>query len=96
MPPQLARLGQAIVKSTLLPESLTAEFLSTGFLNNDGTTAIGMPWESSFNSSNGFMTYSKGGNVPGYSAVLMLVPDIELVAVGLWPQMQVPEADVAN
>merc|ERR1711871_1195093 len=75
----LAKFGSAILQSTLLPPYMTQQWLNIGYLNNDGKSAIGMPWESAINSTNGFTVHTKGGNVPGYAATLAVVPELDLV-----------------
>jgi len=46
------------------------------FLNYDGKTLFGTPWEMVF--TNTYLVRSKGGNVPGYSAQFSYIPELGL------------------
>ena len=46
------------------------------FTNSDGLTGFGTPWEIRFHAN--YTILRKGGNVPGFSALLSFVPELQL------------------
>lgn len=46
------------------------------FVNADGKTGFGTPWEIMFNDN--YTIRTKGGNVPGYSALFSYIPELKL------------------
>lgn len=65
-----------------LSPSTARELLSPVFWNRDGLSLFGTPWE--IVPSSNFLVLSKGGNLPGYTATLALVPDLDLVLSAAW------------
>jgi len=49
------------------------------FLNPDGDTLFGTPWEMNFIDS--YLVRSKGGDAPGYSAMFGYIPELGLGTV---------------
>ena len=49
------------------------------FLNFDGNTLFGTPWEMNFIDS--YLVRGKGGDAPGYSAMFGYIPELGL---GMW------------
>lgn len=75
----LATFAHAIMAGKLLrSDTLAREMVDPVTLDSDGTTLFGTPWEMYFHNKTGFLVRRKGGNVPGYSALLAFVPELEL------------------
>ena len=60
------------------------EMMSPVFLNPGGTTLFGTPWEMRFHNATGFLVRRKGGNVPGFTALLAFVPELRLSVSALF------------
>ena len=77
----LNKLADAIMSGALIPDSdLREDFLGPQYMNTGGgaTTAIGAPWEFQLHNNTGFFIRRKGGNVPGYAAIVGFVPSLRL------------------
>lgn len=76
----LNKLADAIMSGKALDNDavLSAEIISPYFLNPGGTTLFGTPWEMRFHNKTGFLVRRKGGNVPGFTALLAFVPELRL------------------
>jgi len=55
---------------------LTTFFIHAAFLDYDGATVFGTPWEMAFQDS--YLIRSKGGEVSGYSGFLTFLPELQL------------------
>ena len=51
-------------------------YITIVFLNYDGITLFGTPWEMVF--ADTYLIRGKGGNVPGYSAQFSYIPELQL------------------
>ncbi|KAI9927460.1 hypothetical protein MW887_003074 [Aspergillus wentii] len=72
----MAALGRAILKSTLLPKPMTRRWLKPASHTSSLDLAVGWPWEIlSFNQSRTLDLYTKLGDVGDYSAVFALSPE---------------------
>ena len=81
----LAKLAHVIMSDTLLKSTaLASELLAPVYLNVDGKTLFGTPWEMQVHETTGFLVRRKGGNVPGYSALLAFIPELKLSISVLW------------
>jgi CubicO group peptidase (beta-lactamase class C family) len=88
----LGRLGSALLQaagsgdSSGGPLALSAasarELLGPVFWNRDGASLMGCPWE--MHVSGSYLVASKGGNLPGYSTSLSLVPQLNLSLAVAW------------
>ncbi|KAI9651805.1 MAG: hypothetical protein M1831_007587 [Alyxoria varia] len=76
----LTALGRSILSSRLLKKSLTSRWLKPGSLVSDVRQAVGAPWEILRLSLDGrtIDAYSKSGDLPGYHALLVLLPDLDV------------------
>ena len=54
------------------------------YMNAGGKTLFGTPWEMNVHPNTGYLVRRKGGNVPGYTALLAFVPEIKLSLSVLW------------
>lgn len=76
----LVALGRGILNapaSGLDIQPRTArDFLKPVFMNPDGASGMGTPWEILVIA--GFVVRLKGGNLPGYTAAVAIVPDLDL------------------
>ena len=78
-----ALLQQRAGNATLgLSASRARELLAPLHWNRDGASLFGTPWEC--RASRGHLQLTKGGNLPGYSASLALVPDLNLSLAVTW------------
>jgi len=65
-------------------------FLQPRFRNRDGLSLVGAPWETRIVAASaaagaaGLQALCKGGNLPGYTALLALVPELELSVAAAW------------
>jgi CubicO group peptidase (beta-lactamase class C family) len=80
----LVKLAEGIMTSRLMPESQTASLLAPAFFNAGGRTLFGTPWEMAYHNRTGFTTRRKGGNVPGFSALVAMVPELRLSMSMAW------------
>ena len=82
----LAALAQALLAQGGGPLGLSPsrarELLAPVFWNRDGASLVGTPWEC--RTSLHHLQLTKGGNLPGYTASLALVPSLNLSLVALW------------
>ncbi|KAI1122379.1 beta-lactamase/transpeptidase-like protein [Nemania abortiva] len=80
----MAAVGRAILKSTLLPWPVTRRWLRPVTLSSDPTSSVGSPWgvrrlSLSQNSTYQFATtFNKLGSIGKYSALLALIPDFDI------------------
>jgi CubicO group peptidase (beta-lactamase class C family) len=77
-----ALMLQAGVPSLGLSGARLRELLAPVFWNRDGASLMGTPWE--FRASLSHLQATKGGNLPGYTASLALVPSLNLSVAALW------------
>eukprot|EP01116_Phalansterium_solitarium_P017147 TRINITY_DN414_c0_g1_i1.p1 TRINITY_DN414_c0_g1~~TRINITY_DN414_c0_g1_i1.p1 ORF type:complete len:245 (-),score=72.94 TRINITY_DN414_c0_g1_i1:96-830(-) len=68
--------------SGVMHAATSREMLLNLFVNADGVSMIGTPWESAYQAP--YVVRSKGGNVDGYSALVSLVPELQLGLTMLW------------
>lgn len=87
----LAGALMADASPLIASHALHNELLQPVSLDTSGGTVIGTPWEMQFHNNSGFLVRRKGGNVPGYAALLSMVPELELSLVMLWPNMNTEE-----
>lgn len=88
----LTTLGQALMmpgsSSSKPPNPLSIstarlrEFLKPSQWNRDGESLFGSPWECRASLSH--LQLTKGGNLPGYSASVLLVPTLNLTVAVTW------------
>jgi len=52
------------------------------FINADGLTMFGTPWEINF--QNNYVIRRKGGNIDGYSALFSVIPELQIGLSILW------------
>jgi len=71
------------ISGDILDDGLRKELLMPGFIWRDGRFLQGAPWEIQLLKENWLML-GKGGNVPGYSAVFGIIPQLNLSLAGLW------------
>lgn len=77
----LAKIGRAILKSSLLPQSMTRRWLRSGSFVNGLDQGVGKPWEIYRLRIAGGRTvdvYTKSGDWGSYSTLLALVPDYDI------------------
>ena len=78
-------LSQAIMAGTLFHNQGTSDQLMNPlYLNPGGKTLFGTPWEMAYHSETGYLVRRKGGNVPGYTALMAFVPELKLSLSILW------------
>jgi len=51
-------------------------FIHAAFLDYDGATVWGTPWEMAFEDS--YLIHSKGGQITGYSGFMTFLPELQL------------------
>lgn len=86
----LSSLGRSILRNSLLTPSLTRKWMKPRAFTSDPTSHLGAPWEIrrlEIGASKRVVdVYTKSGDLPGYSSLLLLLPDwdlgITLVAAG--------------
>ena len=85
----LAALAQALMQqrgagsaALGLSASRARELLAPLHWNRDGASLFGTPWEC--RASHGHLQLTKGGNLPGYTASMALVPDLNLSVAVTW------------
>jgi CubicO group peptidase (beta-lactamase class C family) len=71
-------------KPLLVSRALAQELLDPVFVDHAGGTLFGTPWEMQFHNSTGMLVRRKGGNVPGYSALMAFVPEMHISLSMLW------------
>jgi hypothetical protein len=82
-PNELSAIGRAILSSTLLPNSTTRAWLKPATFTSSLIGAVGRPWEiyrAVIDAKNNRVIdlYTKGGNLPGYASMLILIPDFDV------------------
>lgn len=82
----LMKLGRYYlgVAGELFDDCLRRELLTPGFLFRDGEFLVGSPWEIQFLNGSRWTMFGKGGNVWGHSAVLGIIPPLNLSFAALW------------
>ena len=81
----LNQVSQAIMARTLFEnEGTSDQLMNPVYLNPSGSTLFGTPWEMKYHSETGYLVRRKGGNVPGYSAMMAFVPELKLSLSILW------------
>ena len=91
----------AIMDGTVLSDSKQSKSLANAlvaplWLNGGGTTLFGTPWEMYFQNETGFLVRRKGGNVPGYAALVEFVPELKLSVSALFGNMATDEFGVSE
>jgi len=86
-PRDLTSLAQSLMTNSANPSfplslSRIREFFSPVFWNRDGASLMGTPWE--FRASHSHLQLTKGGNLPGYTSSLALVPTLNLSLAVSW------------
>ena len=84
----LSKLAGALMSDAsplFTSRALNNNLLQPIAIDAGGGTVHGAPWEMKFHNETGLLVRRKGGNVPGYSALLAIVPELELSLVMLWP-----------
>ncbi|KAI0898849.1 beta-lactamase/transpeptidase-like protein [Annulohypoxylon nitens] len=80
----LSRLGRAILKSTLLPPTMTRRWLKPVVLSSDPKSGVGMPWgvrQLPLSSDTPYQfatTFNKAGTLGKYNALLAVIPDFNI------------------
>ena len=92
----LNALCHAIMEGTVLSKSkqsrsLANQLVAPIWINGGGNTLFGTPWEMYFHNETGLLVRRKGGNVPGYAALVTFVPDLKLSVSALWGHMGTDE-----
>ena len=84
----LNTLSQAIMNGTgsglFQVQGTAEELMAPVYLNPSGKTMFGTPWEMYFHSDTGYLVRRKGGNVPGYTALVAFVPELKVSLSVLW------------
>ncbi len=83
----LSTLASALMdggKPLLESRGLAQELVDPVFVDHAGGTLFGTPWEMQFHNETGVLVRRKGGNVPGYAALLAFVPEMHLSLSMLW------------
>ena len=71
-------LSNAIMHSDMFELAREDFLLSPNFLNRDGQTLFGTPWEMAFDATSGVVVRRKGGNLAGFSALFSFVPELNV------------------
>ena len=94
----LNTLCNSIMDGTVLSEtksdkakSLANALIAPAWMNAGGKTLFGTPWEMYFHNETGFLVRRKGGNVPGYAALVAFVPELKLSVSALWASKTIDE-----
>ncbi|KAI1476193.1 beta-lactamase/transpeptidase-like protein [Daldinia eschscholtzii] len=80
----LSRLGRAILRSTLLPPSMTKRWLKPVTFSSDPRSGVGAPWgvrRLPFSKDSPYQfatTFNKAGSLGKYSALLAVIPDFDI------------------
>ncbi|KXX77020.1 Beta-lactamase-like protein 2 [Madurella mycetomatis] len=80
----LSSLGRAILRSTLLKPAMTRRWLKPVSYSSDPKSTVGMPWgvrqiELGQNQSYQFIhTFNKAGSLGAYSALLAIMPELDI------------------
>lgn len=81
-PHDIALIGRSILSSTLLPFPITRRWLKPHSFTSSSTQSVGAPWEIqrlSIGPNNRLVEmYTKAGDLPGYSSLLVLIPDWDI------------------
>ena len=82
-PNDLSAIGRALLSSSLLPDSTTRAWLKPTSFTSSLLGAVGRPWEifrAVVNAQHNRVVdlYTKGGNLPGYGANFVLIPDFDV------------------
>lgn len=82
-PNDLSAIGRAILSSSLLPSSTTRAWLKPTSFTSSLIGAVGRPWEifravTNAQHNRVIDLYTKAGNLPGYGANLILIPDFDV------------------
>lgn len=73
------------IAGELFDDGLRRELLAPSFLARDGAFLIGSPWEAQFlNGTQRWTMLGKGGNIMGHSAVIGIIPELNLSFSALW------------
>jgi len=87
----LTALGWALMRrakgeggplETVLGVAEARDCLGVDIWNRDGTTLMGAPWEMEVQGP--FLVKRKGGNLPGYSTLFAMVPQLDLTVMIGW------------
>lgn len=89
-PSDLASLAAALMQAArgegpLAPsirQDIAAAFMDPDYRNPDGLTLFGWPWEMRVAGS--FLLRRKGGNIPGSTALMSFVPELETAIAVTW------------
>ncbi|KAI1205491.1 beta-lactamase/transpeptidase-like protein [Annulohypoxylon truncatum] len=80
----LSRLGRAILRSTLLPPTMTRRWLKPVVFSSDPKSGIGMPWgvrQLPLSADMPYQfatTFNKAGTLGKYNALLAVIPDFNI------------------
>lgn len=74
--------GNNPIHPEVLSGDLRREIQLQVYVNRDGLTGFGTPWEISFQSN--YTVLRKGGNLPGYTSIFSFVPELQLGLNVLW------------
>ncbi|CAG8954420.1 hypothetical protein HYFRA_00006047, partial [Hymenoscyphus fraxineus] len=81
-PRNLSSLGRSILRHQLISPSLTRHWMKPRAFTSDPTSHLGAPWEIrrlEIGPSKRLVDiYTKSGDLPGYSSLLLLIPDWDL------------------
>ncbi|KAI0847320.1 beta-lactamase/transpeptidase-like protein [Daldinia vernicosa] len=80
----LSRVGRAILRSTLLPPSMTRRWLKPISFSSDPKSSVGAPWgvrQLQFSKDSPYQfatTFNKAGSLGRYSTLLAIIPDFNI------------------
>ncbi|KAI8956896.1 beta-lactamase/transpeptidase-like protein [Daldinia sp. FL1419] len=83
-PSDLSRVGRAILRSTLLPPSMTRRWLKPMAFSSDPRSSVGAPWgvrQLQFSKDLPYQfatTFNKAGSLGRYSTLLAIIPDFNI------------------
>lgn len=82
----LMKLGRFLlgIEGTLFDDGLRREMLLPAFLYRDGSFVVGFPYETELLTDEKWPMVAKAGNIMGYSAVIAVIPMLNLSFAGLW------------
>ncbi|KAI1656349.1 beta-lactamase/transpeptidase-like protein [Daldinia decipiens] len=80
----LSRVGRAILRSTILPPSMTRRWLKPTSFSSDPKSSVGAPWgvrQLQFSKDSPYQfatTFNKAGSLGRYSTLLAIIPDFNI------------------
>lgn len=89
-PTDLASLGAALMQAAngegplaaSIRQDIAAAFLDPDYRNPDGLTVFGWPWE--MRVTGPYLLRRKGGNIPGSTALLSFIPELDTAIAVTW------------